>query len=393
MEPELETVDDERSMDALYSHDRLIDESFEALVRLVDTYDGFNHLVQAAPHLTPAEYVEAAKGVYGIALHGTGISLESMDLSVEATDRSMMEIARAIGRAISEFFKRVFVWLSEIDVVVTITKRRAFMAHKAAIAARGRVIRDPFVDLNRLHRYLRCGHVYLQDSIRMEHELKHLLSVSQTVFGDLSMGVLNALDRVPTVMNHPDKKEACVQVVESIPFATLASKLNMRPVDRSRFNRDGVQTSGALMGGNSVFLFQSPLREKGTVGLRFHGFQYAPTLKEQFPHTASRRFDTMGPLDVVKLPEILIDLLTAVSRVTNSTTIGKIKRAKSVAENFSMRVAQDGTLSTVDRDYIRKTVNALMYWTTNVTRPMGNDVISVCKAVLHYCHSSLKAQG
>jgi len=57
-----------------------------------------------------------------------------------------------------------------------------------------------------------------------------------------------------------------------------------------------------------------------------------------------------------------------------------------------MRIAQDGTLSTGDRDYIRKTVNALMYWSTNISRPLGNDAISVCKAVLHYCHSSLKAQ-
>jgi len=392
MESELETIDDDLSVDVLYEHDRLVDESFEAVVRLLDTHDALSHLVAARPGMTDHEFRESSTSIYTLAVAGTGISLESLDMSFEASENALVSIAKAIGRAIAEFFKRFMVWMSEIDIVVSILRRRAFMMQKAAIAARGRTVDKPYVTLNRLHRYLRRGHSYVQDSIRLEYELKILLNVCTIAFGDLPNDVLRALDKMPTIVTASDKKSACIDIVETIPFQRIANKLSMKSVPRERFMRDNVQGTSPLMGGKSIFLFQSDLREKGTVGLRFHGFQYADSTIEQFAYAPTKQFDTLGPLDIVKLPDVLIEILGAVSRAANSTTLAKIKRAKSVSENFSMRIAQDGTLSTGDRDYIRKTVNALMYWSTNISRPLGNDAISVCKAVLHYCHSSLKAQ-
>lgn len=392
MESELETIDDDQSVDVLQEHDRLVDESFEAVVRLLDTHDALSHLVSARPDMSDEEFREASTNVYALAVSGTDISLESLDMSFEASETGLVAIAKAIGRAIAEFFKRFMAWMSEVDIMVTILRRRAFMMQKAAISARGRTIDQPFVTLNRLHRYLRRGFNYMQDSIRMEHELRILLNVCTVTFGELPNDVLRALDKMPTVVTAEDKKSACVDIVDSIPFQRIANRLGMKPVPRERFMRDNVLGTSPLIGGRSVYLFQSDLRDKGTVGLRFHGFHYADSTVEQFDYAASREFNTLGPLDIVKMPEILIDILGAVSRVSNSTTLSKIKRAKSVAENFSMRIASDGSLSAGDRDYIRKTVNALMYWTTNISRPLGNDAISVCKAVLHYCHSSLKAQ-
>lgn len=392
MESELELIDGELSMEALELHERLLDESFEAVVRLLDTHDALSHLVMAQPSMTEAEYQQAATQLYGIAIKGTDISLESLDTSFEATNRGLIDIAKAIGKAIAEFFKRFLNWMSEVDIMTSVLKRRAFMLQKAAIAARGKSPSEPFVQLNRLHRWLRRGHVYVRDSIRMEHELKVLLNVCQVAFSDLPNDILRALDRMPTVQAQPNKKQACVDIVEAIPFARLASRFKMVPVPRERFMRDGVLATPPLMGGRSVFLFQSNLAEKGTVGLRFHGFQYADSITEQFTYASSREFDTLGPLDIVKMPEILIEILTAVSRASNSTTISKVKQARSVAENLSNRISLDESLSAGDRDYIRKTISALMFWTSNVTRPLGNDAISVCKAVLHYCHSSLKVQ-
>lgn len=392
MESELDTIDSDESVDVLQEHDRSVDESFEAVVRLLDTHDALSHLVLARPDMTDEEFRTASTDVYSLAVSGTDISLESIDMSFEASEYALVTVAKAIGRAIAEFFKRFLAWMSEVDIMVTILRRRAYMLHKAAIAARGRTVSQPFVTLNRLHRYLRRGHAYMQDSIRMEHELKILLNVCVVAFNELPNDVLRALDKMPTVVTAENKKSACIDIVESIPFQRLANRMKMKPVARERFSRDNVLGTGALIGGRSVFLFQSDLRDKGTVGLRFHGFQYTDTLTEQFAYHATREFDTLGPLDIVKMPEILIDILGAVSRASNSTTISKVKRARSVAENFSMRIAQDGSLSAGDRDYIRKSVNALMYWSTNISRPLGNDAISVCKAVIHYCHSSLKAQ-
>lgn len=390
MESELELLDTDVSNEQLDIHERLIDESFEAVVRLLDTHDALSHLVMARPTLTDEQYNIATQHAYGIAVRGTDISLESLNLSCEATNRSLIDISKAILKAIAEFFKRIFNWIAEIDVVCSVTKRRAFMLKKAAITARGRNPTQPFVELNRLHRYLRRGHVYLQDSIRMEYELKSLLNVCNVAFGDLPEDILRALDRMPSVQAQADKKLACVEIVENIPFTRLANKFKMTPAPRERFSRDNVQATAPLMGGRSIFLFQSDLRSKGTVGLRFHGFHYADTLIEQFAFAPSRQFDTLGSLDIVKLPDILIEILSAVSRTNNSTMLAKVKKARSVAENLSARIATDESLSAVDRDYIRKTINALMYWTINVTRPLGNDAISVCKAVIHYCHQSLK---
>jgi hypothetical protein len=392
MESELETIDDDQSVDVLYEHDRLVDESFEAVVRLLDTHDALSHLVLAKPDMSDHEFREASTNVYKLAVDGTDISLESIDMSFEASENALVAVAKAIGRAIAEFFRRFLNWMSEIDIMVTVLRRRSFMMQRAAISARGRQVVEPFVSLNRLHRYLRRGHSYMQDSIRIEHELKVMLNVCKVSFGELPLEILKALDRTPTVQVATDKKLACIEIVESIPFQRLANKLDMNPVPRERFMRDNVLGTKPLIGGSSVFLFQSDLRAKGTVGLRFHGFHYAESTVEQFDYAPTREFDTLGPLDIVKMPEILIEILDAVSRASNSTTIAKVKRAKSVAENFSTRIAQDGSLSAGDRDYIRKTVNALMYWSTNISRPLGNDAISVCKAVLHYCHSSLKAQ-
>jgi hypothetical protein len=392
MESELETIDDGQSVDVLYEHDRLVDESFEAVVRLLDTHDALSHLVEARPGMTDDEFREASRNVYGIAVQGTDISLESLDMSFEASELGLMSIAKAIGRAIAEFFKRFMAWLSEVDIMITVLRRRSFMLQKAAIAARGRSVAQPYVELNRLHRYLRRGHNYMQDSIRIEHELKVLLNVCTVAFSELPDDVLRALDKTPTLAAATDKKAACIDLVQSIPFQRLANRFKMGPVPVERFRRDNVQGTGPLIGGKTVYLFQSDLGSKGTVGLRFHGFHYADSTQEQFTYAASRQFDTLGPLDIVKMPEILIDILNAISRTTNSTSLSKIKRAKSVAENFSMRVASDGSLSVGDRDYIRKTVNALVYWSSNISRPLGNDAISVCKAILHYCHSSLKAQ-
>lgn len=392
MESELETIDDDQSLDTLYEHDRLVDESFEAVVRLVDTHDALSHLVSAKPDMSDHEFREASTDVYKLAIEGTDISLESLDMSFEASENALVSVAKAIGRAIAEFFRRFMTWMSEIDIMVSILRRRAFMLQKAAIAARGRTVQEPFVTLNRLNRYLRRGHAYMQDSIRMEHELRVLLNVCNVAFAELPNDVLKALDKMPTVVVPEDKKKACIDIVEGIPFQRLANRLSMKPVPRERFNRDNVLGTSPLIGGKSIFLFQSDLQAKGTVGLRFHGFHYSDSTVEQFTYAAEREFNTLGPLDIVKMPEILIDILTAISRASNSTTLAKIKRAKSVSENFSMRIAQDGSLSAGDRDYIRKTVNALMYWSTNISRPLGNDAISVCKAVLHYCHSSLKAQ-
>lgn len=392
MESELETIDDDESVDVLREHDRLVDESFEAVVRLLDTHDALSHLVLAKPDMTDHEFREASTDVYRLAVEGTDISLESVDMSFEASENALVSVAKAIGRAIAEFFKRFMQWMSEIDIMVTILRRRAFMMQKAAISARGRTVVEPFVTLNRLHRYLRRGHNYMSDSIRMEHELRILLNVCNVTFGDLPNDVLRALDKMPTVQAAADTKMACIDIVETIPFQRIANRLNMKPVPRERFRRDGVQGTSPLIGGKTVYLFQSDLRDKGTVGLRFHGFVYSDSTIEQFTYAPQRDFDTLGPLDIVKMPEILMDILSAISRASNSTTLAKIKRAKSVAENFSMRIASDGAMSAGDRDYIRKTVNALMYWTTNISRPLGNDAISVCKAVLHYCHSSLKAQ-
>lgn len=390
MESELELLDTDVSNEQLELHGRLIDESFEAVVRLLDTHDALSHLVMARPTLTDEQYSAAAKHAYGIAVRGTDISLESLNLSCEATSRTLIDISKAIVKAIAEFFKRIFNWIAEIDIVTQVTKRRAFMLKKAAITARGRNPTQPFVQLNRLHRYLRRGHVYLQDSIRMEYELKNLLNVCTVAFGDMPTDILRALDRMPSVQAATDKKTACVEIIEAIPFPRLAARLKMSPVPRERFSRDNVLATSPLMGGRSIFLFQSDLRSKGTVGLRFHGFHYADTLIEQFAYAPTREFDTLGSLDIVKLPDILIDILNAVSRTTNSTTLSKIKQARSVAENLSARIAVDESLSGVDRDYIRKTINALMYWTVNVTRPLGNDAVSVCKAVIHYSHQSLK---
>lgn len=392
MESELELIDGELSMEGLELHEQLVDESFEAVVRLMDTHDALSHLVMAQPSMTDAEYQQAATTLYGIATKGTDISLESLDMSFEATSRGLIDVAKAIAKAIAEFFKRFLNWLSEVDIMTSVLKRRAFMLQKAAIAARGKSPAEPFVTLNRLHRYLRRGHSYMQDSIRIEHELKVLLNVCTVAFSELPNDVLRALDRMPTVQIQPNKKQACIDIVQSIPFPRLASRLKMVPVPRERFMRDGVLSTPPLLGGRSLFLFQSNLVEKGTVGLRFHGFQYADSLTEQFAYAASRDFDTLGPLDIVKMPDILIEILTAVSRASNAATISKVKQAKSVAENLSNRINLDESLSVGDRDYIRKTISALMYWTTNVTRPLGNDAISVCKAVLHYCHSSLKVQ-
>lgn len=392
MESELETIDDDESVDVLREHDRLVDESFEAVVRLLDTHDALSHLVLAKPDMTDHEFREASTSVYKLAVEGTDISLESVDMSFEASENALVAVAKAIGRAIAEFFKRFMQWMAEIDIMVSILRRRAFMMQKAAIAARGRTVDKPFVTLNRLHRYLRRGHSYMSDSIRMEHELRILLNVCNVAFDQLPNDVLRALDKMPTIATSTDKKTACIDIVESIPFQRIANRLAMKPVPRERFMRDNVQGTSPLIGGKSIYLFQSDLRDKGTVGLRFHGFVYADSTIEQFSYAPQREFDTLGPLDIVKMPEILIEILGAVSRTSNSTTLSKIKKAKSVSENFSMRIAQDGTLSAGDRDYIRKTINALMYWTTNISRPLGNDAISVCKAVLHYCHSSLKAQ-
>jgi hypothetical protein len=392
MESELETIDDDESVDVLYEHDRLVDESFEAVVRLLDTHDALSHLVLAKPDMTDHEFREASTDVYKLAVEGTDISLESIDMSFEASENALVAVAKAIGRAIAEFFKRFMQWMSEIDIMVSILRRRSFMLQKAAIAARGRTVQEPFVTLNRLNRYLRRGHSYMQDSIRMEHELRVLLNVCTVAFSEIPTDVLKALDKMPTVVVPENKKLACIEIVESIPFQRLANRLSMKPVPRERFMRDNVMGTSPLIGGKSIFLFQSDLRAKGTVGLRFHGFHYADSLTEQFSYSATREFSTLGPLDIVKMPEILIDILGAISRASNSTILSKVKRAKSMAENFSMQVAQNGSLSAGDRDYIRKTVNALMYWSTNISRPLGNDAISVCKAVLHYCHSSLKAQ-
>jgi hypothetical protein len=392
MESELETIDDDQSLDTLYEHDRLVDESFEAVVRLLDTHDALSHLVLAKPDMTDHEFREASTDVYKLAVNGTDISLESIDMSFEASENALVAVAKAIGKAIAEFFRRFLTWMSEVDIMVSILRRRAFMLQKAAIAARGRTVAEPFVTLNRLNRFLRRGHSYMQDSIRMEHELRVLLNVCTVAFSEIPNDVMRALDKMPTVAVAEDKKKACIEIVESIPFQRLANRLAMKPVARERFSRDNVLGTSPLIGGKSVFLFQSNLREKGTVGLRFHGFHYADSLTEQFSYAATREFSTLGPLDIVKMPEILIDILGAVSRASNSTTISKVKRAKSMAENFSMQIAQNGSLSAGDRDYIRKTVNALMFWSTNISRPLGNDAISVCKAVLHYCHSSLKAQ-
>lgn len=392
MESEYELTDIEMSEGVLGAFDASVDESFEAVVRLLDTHEALTHLIESHSTLSTEVYATKAKLLYGMAIRGTDISLESIDYSPEATTRSLSEIAKAIIRAISEFFKRILDWMTEIDITTNILRRKAYMLQRAALAARGRMISQPYVTLNRLNRFLRSGRTYLHDGIRLERELKILLNVCKVSFVDLPQGVLKALDRLPTVARADDKKMACIDVVESIPFNGLAAKMNMSPLPVERFRREGVLTSGPLIGGKSVFLFRSDLREKGTVGLRFHGFMYTDTQSEQFNYEAQRDFDTMGPLDVVKLPDLLIEILGTVSRVANSSTISQVKRAKSVAENFSMRVATDATMSVSDRDYIRKTVNALMYWSTNISRPLGNDAISVCKAVMHYCQSSLKAQ-
>ena len=290
-----------------------------------------------------------------------------------------MGFLKTILETISKLFRSFYKWITEIEVINLYLSRKAYMLGKSAIGSRGRNIKQSTVILDRLNRFLRVDHIYLKTSTKIESELKTLNKVCSVCYHDLPLAVTDTISKLSTTIHTVDKVSAMQNLIDSIPFSSIAAKMNMSQAEPSRWKGRNVLVSPSLMGGKSVFLLDKK------------GFIYADTLNTQFPYTASREFDTLSPIGVATIMPCVTDVLGTVSNKTNSTVLSKVRTAESSVKRYIEELAKNDSLSKTEFDFLRQSAMNLVHWLSNVIHPLGNDVVSISKAVIQYGSKSIEA--
>lgn len=387
-----EEYSDPGFLQALSDSDNALNESFETLQRTIYAHEVLQTLLNASDSVSAESFESMARSAMIDVCTGTEIDPALADLSVESVGRMVINAGRAILAALKAFFTRLIDFFSNVDLVATWMLRQVSQLERVTNLSRGKSVEKDTITLGRIHRFLRVGGQFADDSIRLERELKALLEILRTLGGDYLNGVLETASKLPRAANGKTGgalSSALVQLIVSTPFEVVASKCKMVPAAYERFSRNNVLTTGPILGGKSLFFFNQDLGTKGIRGFAFYGFQFTTSGRETPSIAAERNFNTLNPAQVGNIPGILKDILNTISKQANVSSRSRIVRAKAQLENY-VKTVQQTPMSGTDIEAIRKTVNTLTYWMQNPIRPLFSNSMSVCRATLAYVSSSVQ---
>lgn len=376
---------DESPLLELMESDRVLQSSFEAMQRTIQSADALGQLSE----LSPENFRVAVGPVMSALAAGTTVDLENLTYSQEAMSVSALGVLKAIGRAIAEFFKAVLDYLTSLDLAAIWLGRKVSVLAKTVPTTNGMQATVSTIPIGRQAKFLRVGVKYIRDATRLEQELKYLDKAIGAISGTYAHGLIETATRMPGAVRGKsgDLLElAMVELIEKIPFDRVAQQLDMQSAPHERFNRANVQVSKPLLGGHSIFYLQADLLKKGVSGFTFHGLMYEKTLGNDLKIDSHVDFDVMRPNQIGHIPEVLKSILGSLSSASNLPVRTAISRAKASLNNLTTNM--EGTEH--DVSLVRRTVSALTYWMGNPSRQLYSNSMSVVRASITYCEDSIK---
>lgn len=361
---------------------------FNSVIHLCDVHDAMTYWLNK----TDSESFEAqADTVLRLALAGTGIEL------AEYTTESVTDTLKAIGKAILDMIKHVFNLivdaLSNFDLVAVWMLRNIKLLERKRLTSRGKIPKQKYVTLTTTHRFLRVGRVFADEPVRLHTELKRLRDVISVVSNEFAPALAKAANAVSTRGANKTGEElekALLDAIEDIGYSRMTNHLSMSTVDKDRWGRDGVKATAPLLGGKSLFMLQGNLSEKGVRALRTHGFVYSDTFRTPFPVAQSREFVTLTTSDLSGIPELLTDIVMAISKAGSGRVINSFKQTRDGLDRYVSKRMNDSVLSENDMRNLRSVVNAFASWSKNVANPLFGTSLSITRAVLSYAQASTK---
>lgn len=369
----------------LMESDRVLQSSFEAMQRTIQSVDAIAQLA----NLSPESFRDAVRPVMTALAAGSDVDLEGFDYSQESMSPSATSVLKSVAKAIAEFFRAVLDYLTNLDLAAVWLGRKVSLLAKTVPTTNGMRATQSTVEIGRQAKYLRVGAKYIREAGRLESELKYLTKAIDVISGTYAHGLLDAATRLPGAVRGKSDATlelAMVEVVESIPFDKVSHDLDMGPAPHDRFNRGNVRMSKPLLGGHSIFYLQADLLKKGVSGFTFHGMLYEKTLGNELKIDSHVEFDVLQPGQLGHIPDVLKEILASLSHASNLPVRSSISRAKASLNNLTSNM--QGTER--DVSLVRRTVSALTYWMGNPSRQLYSNSMSVVRAALTYCEDSIK---
>lgn len=364
------------------------EEVFNSAMRLCDVHDAMTHWLNKSDL---ESFESQADTILKLALAGTDIKLADL------TTESVTDTIKAVGKAILDMIKHVFNLivdaLSNFDLVAVWMLRNIKLLERKRLTSRGKIPSARYVTLTTTHRFLRVGRVFADEPVRLHTELKRLRDVISVVSNEFAPALAKAANSVQSRggdKTGDDLQRALLDAVEDIGFSRMSNHLSMSSVDKDRWGRDNVKATAPLLGGKSLFMLQGKLSENGVKALRTHGFVYSDTFRTPFPVSASREFVTLTTSDLAGIPELLTDIVTAISKAGSGRTLSSFKQTRDTLDRYIAKRMNDSALSESDMRNLRSVVNAFASWSKNVANPLFGNSLSITRAVLSYAQASTK---
>lgn len=379
----------EDPMEELVRSDVNVTVCFEAFSRLVDSHTAFEDLLRSHEAGSLPSFEAAAKPLLTAITSEAGYSWTLSDISVESVKTVAASVIKAAITALQNFFKALIDFLANVDLAATWLSRKIAFLERQVATTKGMRPSEPTIKLGRSGRYMRVHGHQVEDAARLEMQLKQLHDVVHVMVHQYRNVVLTAGQELPGAARGKtgdDLAKALVDVIARIPFADIASKCQMHAAPYERFHRNGVQATNSLLGGLSLFYLNGNLKEKGLSGMRFHGFLFETTGRNELKIEKEYELATLQPGQIGSLPAVIRSLLDVVVSGSNGSVRSQASRVRSTLDTF----LKTSSLEASDMDAVRKTVSTVTNWMQQPSRSMMVHSMSVCRAALAYCHASIK---